>query len=133
MNDWQIAINEAYRVLKTKGLFLFDTINRTFKSRLIMIWLLEYLFQELPLGLHDWHKFIKPDELINTMQKAGFKDILVNGFDLTGGTNLATLKNILFKGLTSPTQNSNKALFDIQINDDTSVWYIGKAMKASQV
>ncbi|MBD2345296.1 bifunctional 2-polyprenyl-6-hydroxyphenol methylase/3-demethylubiquinol 3-O-methyltransferase UbiG [Anabaena subtropica] len=129
VNDWHKVIYEVYRVLKTKGLFVFDTINRTFKSKLIMIWLLEYIFKQLPQGLHEWNKFIKPDEIINIMQNAGFEDIVIKGFDLTGGTNFTTLKNIIFKGLTSQAESRNTALFDIQINEDTSVWYIGKAMK----
>ncbi|MUG98817.1 3-demethylubiquinone-9 3-O-methyltransferase [Scytonema sp. UIC 10036] len=51
VNDWQKVILEAYKVLNTNGLFLFDTINRTLKSRLIMIWLLEDIFKQLPDGL----------------------------------------------------------------------------------
>jgi len=131
VNNWHKVIFEASRVLKTKGLFLFDTINRTFKSKLIMIWFLEYIFHQLPQGLHDWNKFIKPDELINALQNCGFVNIDIKGFDLTDGNSFTTLKNILFQGLTSQTECKQKNLFAIQINEDTSVWYIGKAMKAS--
>ncbi|HEY9804687.1 MAG TPA: bifunctional 2-polyprenyl-6-hydroxyphenol methylase/3-demethylubiquinol 3-O-methyltransferase UbiG [Leptolyngbyaceae cyanobacterium] len=123
VNDWHQVISEAYRVLKPRGLFLFDTINRTFKSKLIMIWFLEYIFHQLPQGLHDWNKFIKPNELNDRMQNIEFKNIVIKGFDLTDSASFTTLKNILFEGLTSQ--------FEIQINEDTSVWYIGKAMKLS--
>jgi len=37
---------QIYRVLKPHGLFFFDTINRNFKSKLVMIWLLENLLRD---------------------------------------------------------------------------------------
>ncbi len=129
VNNYQKVIAETYRVLKPKGLFLFDTLNRTVKSKVIMIWLMEDILKRLPKGLHDWHKFIKPKALITTLQQSDFQEILIKGFDLTGGMSLETLKNVFLKGLTQTNSEQNSALFSIKINDDTSVWYIGKAMK----
>lgn len=59
------VIAESARVLKPGGLYFYDTINRTFLSRLIFI----KLYQEwswssfMPPRLHDWSMFIKPEEL----------------------------------------------------------------------
>jgi 2-polyprenyl-6-hydroxyphenyl methylase/3-demethylubiquinone-9 3-methyltransferase len=132
VDDWQKVIFEAFRVLKKDGLFLFDTINRSFKSKFIMIWLLEDTLKHLPSGLHDWNKFIKPQEIKEIIERAGFADSLIKGFDLTGGTNFKTLRNILLKGLNNQTENDKVELFEIEINDDTSVCYIGKAVKLSR-
>lgn len=129
ISNWQKVIAEAYRVLKPKGLFLFDTINRTFKSKLIMIWLLENILRQLPQGLHDWHNFIKPEEMISVMQKLEFRNILFKGFDMTGGTSLNTLQNMLSHGLINRMRGNKLVPFEILINDNTSVWYIGKAVK----
>ncbi|MDH6060251.1 bifunctional 2-polyprenyl-6-hydroxyphenol methylase/3-demethylubiquinol 3-O-methyltransferase UbiG [Chrysosporum bergii ANA360D] len=123
VTDWQRVVTQVCRVLKYNGLFFFDTINRTFKSKLIMIWLLEDIVKQIPSGFHDWHKFIKPQELIDHLENNGFKNVVIRGFDLTRGMNFQTLINIFFKGLTQ------KEVFTIQINEDTSVWYVGKAMK----
>jgi 2-polyprenyl-6-hydroxyphenyl methylase / 3-demethylubiquinone-9 3-methyltransferase len=120
------------RVLNKNGLFFFDTININFKSKLIMIWLLEDILHQIPKGLHDWHKFIKPEELTAKMQDQGFSNIVIKGFDLTAGMNFHTLTNILLKGLSHPQQNENTELFPIQINEDSSVWYVGKAVKFSK-
>jgi 2-polyprenyl-6-hydroxyphenyl methylase/3-demethylubiquinone-9 3-methyltransferase len=54
------TVEEIGRVLKPGDMFCFDTINRTMRSRLIMIWLLENLLRQIPPGIHDWHKFITP-------------------------------------------------------------------------
>jgi 2-polyprenyl-6-hydroxyphenyl methylase/3-demethylubiquinone-9 3-methyltransferase len=129
VNDWQKVILEAYRILKPHGLFLFDTINQTFKSKFIMIWLLEDMLRQIPRGFHDWDKFIKPRELINRMKTVGFEEIVLKGFDMIDNANLQTLTNILFQGLSSHHKSKNSELFEIKINDDTSVWYIGKAVK----
>jgi len=82
--DLHLAISEISRVLKPQGLFLFDTINRNFKSKLVMIWLLENILQEIPRGIHDWQKFIKPSELTDLMHSNGFTSIEIKGFDLFG-------------------------------------------------
>ena len=63
------------------------------------------------------------------MGKTGFTDIVVKGFDLTGGTNFKTLRDILLRGLSKQKENGEVELFEIQINQDTSVCYIGKALK----
>ncbi|MBE9200575.1 MULTISPECIES: bifunctional 2-polyprenyl-6-hydroxyphenol methylase/3-demethylubiquinol 3-O-methyltransferase UbiG [unclassified Nodularia (in: cyanobacteria)] len=129
VTDWRKVIAEVHRVLKTNGLFFFDTINRTFKSKLIMIWLLEDILKQIPPGLHDWNKFIKPAELTDVMEKNGLSNVVIKGFDLTGGMNFQTFTNILFKGLNYKNQGKKSELFPIKINENTSVWYLGKAVK----
>ncbi len=94
-----------------------------------MIWLLEDILKQIPRGLHDWNKFIPPQELIDVMEKTGFADVEVKGFDLTGGTNFKTLRDIVLRGLSKQREDGKVEFFEIQINEDTSVWYIGKAVK----
>jgi 2-polyprenyl-6-hydroxyphenyl methylase/3-demethylubiquinone-9 3-methyltransferase len=129
VEDWKKVIGEIYRVLNKNGIFLFDTINKTFKSKFIMIWLLEDILKQIPRGLHDWNKFIQHQELIEVMEITGFADVVIEGFDLTGGTNFKTLRNIVLRGLSKPREGGKVELFEIKINEDTSVCYIGKAVK----
>lgn len=125
--DPQKVVSEACRVLRKDGLFLFDTINRTNRSKFIMIWLMEDVLQQIPRGIHDWNKFIKPEELMNILEKSGFGDIAIKGFDLTNGSNFKTLMDIARKGLEGGCNDG--AGFKIPINNDTRVSYIGKAAK----
>ncbi|MGD1951496.1 MAG: bifunctional 2-polyprenyl-6-hydroxyphenol methylase/3-demethylubiquinol 3-O-methyltransferase UbiG [Leptolyngbyaceae cyanobacterium] len=80
------TVTEISRVLHPGGLFCFDTINRTWQSRWIMIWLLEDLLRQIPRGIHDWHKFVTPEELHQLLAQSGFSEITMQGFDLFGHT-----------------------------------------------
>jgi 2-polyprenyl-6-hydroxyphenyl methylase/3-demethylubiquinone-9 3-methyltransferase len=70
VQDLRATIQEISRVLAPGGLFVFDTINRTWVARLVLIWIGEHFFQRQGLvpGLHNYHAFIKPRELQNLLQ-----------------------------------------------------------------
>lgn len=72
VNDLDDVLAEVKRVLKADGIFLFDTINRTWLARLVVIWLAENILGLLPKGTHDPEKFIKPNELTGKLQALGF-------------------------------------------------------------
>ncbi len=118
----QTAISEIYRVLKPHGLFFFDTINRNLKSKLVMIWLLENLLREIPRGIHDWQKFIKPEELTDLMNTNGFTSIEIKGFELFG--------EFLHSNIFAYIHYKKTGGFKAKINNNTSLMYIGKAVKA---
>lgn len=122
VDDLRKTVLEIERVLKPGGIFCFDTINRTFRSKLIMIWLLENCLGEIPRGIHDWQKFIKPSELSTLMRELGFIDIEFAGFNIFGGTVMDNVNTYLYYQKTKT--------FKININEDTSVMYIGKARKS---
>ena len=66
------AIREIHRVLAPGGVFLYDTINRTIRSRIVMIWLPEDVMKIVPKGAHAWKDFIKPKEMLSYLTDAGF-------------------------------------------------------------
>ena len=45
------------------------TLNKTLKSYLFAIVGAEYILKWLPIGTHDWEKFIKPAELVSICKK----------------------------------------------------------------
>lgn len=58
-------ISEISRVLKPEGVFLYDTINRTFLSKLVTIKILQEWkrWAIMPSHLHEWRMFIRPGEI----------------------------------------------------------------------
>lgn len=155
VSDYCQVVSEIYRVLKPGGIFFYDTINRNFQSRFLMIWLMENLLGLIPLGVHDWDKFIQPEELNNLMLSLGFIDVEMKGFDLFGkvGFFLGELNNLrkdlkCDKSLQTfirklvkvwKTNLFNYRLyrktgsFQVSINDDMSIMYIGKAKKREEL
>ncbi len=58
----EIVANCA-RLVKPGGLVFFSTINRNISAYVQAVLCAEYLLQLLPIGTHDYSKFIKPSEL----------------------------------------------------------------------
>ena len=61
--DQQQLIKECASLVKPGGLLILATLNRTLKSYVIAIVGAEYVMRYLPIGTHDWKKFVKPKEL----------------------------------------------------------------------
>ena len=63
VDDLELYLKSCYNLLKKDGLMFTATINRTFTSYVKAIIGAEYILRWLPIGTHDWNKFIKPEEL----------------------------------------------------------------------
>jgi 2-polyprenyl-6-hydroxyphenyl methylase/3-demethylubiquinone-9 3-methyltransferase len=74
VQDLPKVISEISRVLKPGGVFFYDTLNRTFISKLvaIKIWQEWKRWAFMPPNLHVWEMFIKPQEIKALLQKSGF-------------------------------------------------------------
>ena len=73
------TLGEIYRVLKPGGWLFFDTFNKTFWSKLFMIWLGEILIRFIPRGTHHWPLFISPADLRVLLENLGFTDMELAG------------------------------------------------------
>ena len=45
------------------------TLNKTLKSYIFAIVGAEYILRWLPIGTHEWEKFLKPEDLISIQKK----------------------------------------------------------------
>ena len=63
VDNLDLYLKSCYKLLKKNGLMFTATINRTFASYIKAIIGAEYILRWLPIGTHDWNKFIKPEEM----------------------------------------------------------------------
>ena len=75
VDDLTSVIQESARVLAPGGLFLYDTINRTWLTRIFHIGVLQEWRRLVPEGTHDWRQFIRPCELEAAMKKVGLRPV----------------------------------------------------------
>ena len=56
-------INSCSKLIKKKGIMFVATLNKNLKSYIFGIIGAEYILRWLPIGTHDWNKFITPQTL----------------------------------------------------------------------
>lgn len=67
----ELFVELCAELVKPNGIVIFSTLNRTWKSYALGIVAAERLLRWVPVGTHDWKKFIKPSELSRLAQNAG--------------------------------------------------------------
>ncbi|MEE4175774.1 MAG: bifunctional 2-polyprenyl-6-hydroxyphenol methylase/3-demethylubiquinol 3-O-methyltransferase UbiG [Xanthomonadales bacterium] len=106
VQDLDRVVLEIGRVLKPGGTFLFDTINRNPLARFATITLAENMLRLLPRGTHDPEMYIRPEELVASLERAGLSAGAMTGLgprgidgrgDLTFGS--LPLKAVLYMGV----------------------------------
>lgn len=130
VDDLDAVLRETARVLKPGGVYLFDTINRTGMSRLVMI----KLFQDwrftawMPPNLHAWEQFITPAELRIALGKNNLANEEVVGIGpRVAPPRLLLLLRKLRKGKITYGEFGRRAQF--VISKDSRVSYAGFALK----
>jgi len=56
-------LRDCARLIAPGGLMIVATLNRTLKAFALAKVGAEYILRWLPIGAHDWNRFLKPDEL----------------------------------------------------------------------
>ena len=74
-----LYIKSCYKLLKKNGIMFTATLNRSFISYLKAIIGAEYILRWLPIGTHDWNKFIKPEELEQLLNQEKFSTLNLKG------------------------------------------------------
>jgi 2-polyprenyl-6-hydroxyphenyl methylase/3-demethylubiquinone-9 3-methyltransferase len=60
-------------LVKPGGLMILSTLNRTLKAYALAIVGAEYILRWLPIGTHQWDRFVRPEELGAALSAAGLK------------------------------------------------------------
>ena len=105
VEDVDFFLKSCSKLLKKNGLMFVATINKTLKSYIFAIVGAEYVLRWLPIGTHEWEKFVKPEDLKKILSK---HDLSLNKLD---GMNFDIIKN------------------EWNISKDLSINYIAKFIK----
>ena len=73
VDDLNLFLNSCSKLLKPNGIMFVATINKTLKSYLFAIIGAEYILRWLPIGTHEWEKFVKPEDLIKILSDYNLK------------------------------------------------------------
>ena len=79
VDNVNLYIQSCYKLLKKNGLMFTATLNRSFASYVKAIIGAEYVLRWLPIGTHDWNKFIKPEELEKLLSNEKFSTLNIKG------------------------------------------------------
>lgn len=120
VDDVERVIGEAARVLKAEGCFVYDTVNRTWKSRLLLIWLPQNIFHLAPPNTHAYDKFIRPEELHALLGRHGLTNCETRG--------LALRRNPVAAGFSYA---RTRRFGGFVIGEDTRMSYVGYARKTA--
>ena len=105
VEDIDFFLKSCSNLLKKNGLMFVATINKTLKSYVFAIVGAEYILRWLPIGTHEWEKFVKPEDLKNILIKYNLSLYKLDGMNFN-----------IFKD-------------EWNISKDLSVNYIGKFIK----
>ena len=72
VSNVEIFIQNCSKLTRENGIMFVATINRNLKSYLFAILGAEYILRWLPIGTHDWNKFLTPEELKIITNKNNF-------------------------------------------------------------
>ncbi len=79
LTDWKSFIKKIQSNLKSNGVLIISTINKNLISKFLAIDLAENFLQWIPLNTHNYHKFIRPEELDFFLKQNNFKNVSFNG------------------------------------------------------
>ena len=105
VDDVNFFLKSCSNLLRKNGIMFVATLNKTLKSYAFAIIGAEYVLKWLPIGTHEWEKFVKPEDLINVLEDYNFKLDKLDG-----------MKFNLFKS-------------EWTLSSDKSINYIGKFIK----
>ena len=105
VEDVDFFLESCSSLLRKNGIMFVATINKTLKSYLFAIVGAEYILRWLPIGTHEWDKFVNPEDLIKISKKYNLNL-----------ENLDGMKFNIFKD-------------EWSLSSDKSINYIGKFIK----
>ncbi|HEY9336521.1 MAG TPA: bifunctional 2-polyprenyl-6-hydroxyphenol methylase/3-demethylubiquinol 3-O-methyltransferase UbiG [Kribbella sp.] len=128
--DLDQVLAETARVLKPGGVYLFDTINRTFASKVLVIKVMQdwRLTRASDVTWHAWEMFIKPPELAEGLRRHGLRLGEITGLGVRA-RKLGVLRNFIRVRRGGISIGEFSRALDVGQVASTRVSYMGYAVK----
>jgi len=82
VEDVNFFLKSCGNLLKKDGIMFVATLNKTLKSYFFAIIGAEYILRWLPIGTHEWEKFLTPEDLISILKDNDFRLERLDGMKL---------------------------------------------------
>ena len=92
-------------------MIILSTLNRTLKAYALAIVGAEYILRWLPVGTHQWERFVKPEELASALSAAGL--------------NLTGTEGLIYDPFADEWRLSNRHRRELFCYRDASVEFVG--------
>jgi 2-polyprenyl-6-hydroxyphenyl methylase/3-demethylubiquinone-9 3-methyltransferase len=125
------AVSEATRVLRAGGAYMYETVNRTRFSRLVLIKLAQdwNATRFMDRGLHDWDMFIAPSELDRTLRRHGLDPRDTVGIAPAAKNPIPAIRDMRRRRRGEITYGEMGRRLNMKESRDHSVSYAGFAVK----
>jgi 2-polyprenyl-6-hydroxyphenyl methylase / 3-demethylubiquinone-9 3-methyltransferase len=133
VDDLHQVIREVARTIKPGGVFFYDTVNRTWLSKLVLIkiWQDWGFTRCCQPNVHVWDKFIKPAELVAVMSSCRLANQDMKGISTRRRNPLALLWSLRAIQKGSIGTDKMAAALGLCETEDLSISYMGFAVRQS--
>ena len=93
IDNFKKTLQQITTLVKPKGSLVLSTINRNLKSLILAKIFGEYILNWIPIGTHEFEKFIKPVEIIDVLENKNLKIKDIKGLEFNPISNQWLLTN----------------------------------------
>jgi len=93
VDNYKKTLEQITKIIKPGGFLILSTINRSLKSLIFAKYIAEYLLNWIPIGTHEFKKFLKPSEISNFLEMKNLKIVDIKGLEFNPIANQWSLTN----------------------------------------
>uniref|UniRef100_A0A915JYW7 Ubiquinone biosynthesis O-methyltransferase, mitochondrial n=1 Tax=Romanomermis culicivorax TaxID=13658 RepID=A0A915JYW7_ROMCU len=79
VSDRKFFIENCSKLLPSGSHLFLTTLNKTLASKILAVYMAENILGIVPPGIHDWEKFVSPENLELQLEKSGFRTKMIHG------------------------------------------------------
>ena len=93
VDNYKKTLEQITKIIKPGGFLILSTINKNLKSLIFAKYIAEYVLNWIPIGTHEFNKFLKPSEISNFLKMKNLKIVDIKGLEFNPIANQWSLTN----------------------------------------